>query len=372
MATWNFQRFLQTICYFGIVPVIGDTGWMQELLGTQAKSPIPSMATASTPPRTITVLGSASPLRDSMVAAFDTAIDTAIARARPPQSNPSDQLGNSRVTVQTLERSPDDDTLRKTDILACCPHAADNWTVKSVADRLSRFKTSDRLVLFDFRQPHPELAETWGAVDDVVMGGVSASEFRLVPNGGLFTGTVSTDNNGGFVSVRTRNFETPLNLGDCTGIELRVKGDGQRYKILVRDDARWDGVGYAASFDTTFNFWQTVRIPFSDFRPVRRARTLENYPPLDTGRVRSLQLMLSKFEYDGELNPKFTPGPFNLTIETLGAYGACGRSPKLALIGGSPAQNNAVQSSGMTHFIFATPITAVEAQAIAQTLLKTN
>ena len=354
MAAWDFQRFFKTICYFGTVPILGDLmgnpGWMPQLLGTQAKSPVSTMATANPTRSAITVLGSASPLRDSMVAALDEA----------------------GATVQTLERSPDDGTLSQTTVLACCPNAADDLTLESVVDQLSRIKNTDSIVLFDFQQPNPDMAETWGAVDDVVMGGVSASEFRLIPGAALFSGEVSTDNNGGFVSVRTRNFATPINLSACNGIEMRLKGDGQRYKLIVRDDARWDGIGYAASFDTTFNQWITVRIPFSDFRPVRRARTLENHPPLDTGAVRSLQLMLSKFEYDGELNPRFSAGMFSLKIETLGAYGTCGSAPKIALIGGSPEQGDYVQSSGVGHFIFATPTTADEAHAIAQRLLGTN
>ncbi len=32
--------------------------------------------------------------------------------------------------------------------------------------------------------------------------------------------------------------------------------------------------------------------------------------------------MLSKFEYDGELNPRFSPGNFNLQVESIKAYGA--------------------------------------------------
>jgi hypothetical protein len=51
----------------------------------------------------------------------------------------------------------------------------------------------------------------WGALDDVVMGGVSESTFQIQPTGsetdgptGLFKGTVSTSNNGGFTSIRTK------------------------------------------------------------------------------------------------------------------------------------------------------------------------
>lgn len=34
------------------------------------------------------------------------------------------------------------------------------------------------------------------------------------------------------------------------GLELRVKGNGLRYKLILRTDAGWDTVGYTAYFDT--------------------------------------------------------------------------------------------------------------------------
>jgi hypothetical protein len=173
--------------------------------------------------------------------------------------------------------------------------------------------------VFDFRQPQPADANLWGALDDVVMGGVSASQFRLQPGQAVFSGQVSTANSGGFASVRTRNFSPPLDLSGFAGIELVLQGDGNRYKFFVRTDERWDGVGYAYSFDTTAGEPQTIKVPFSAFVPVFRARRVAA-SPLEPAQVYSLQLMLSKFEYDRELNPRFTPGEFALTIITIGAY----------------------------------------------------
>ncbi|MEL6440934.1 MAG: CIA30 family protein [Cyanobacteria bacterium J06621_8] len=180
---------------------------------------------------------------------------------------------------------------------------------------------STERVLFDFAQPNNDLKEIWGAVDDVVMGGVSQSNLRLINDRAFFAGMVSTDNNGGFASVRTRNFDQPLDLSDYEGIELRVVGDGKRYKFITRCEGQWDGVGYCYSFDTVYNFPTTVRIPFRDLIPVFRAKTVQEAEPFDRAKVYSLQLMLSKFEYDGNLNPKFEPGSFQLEIEYLKAYG---------------------------------------------------
>lgn len=47
----------------------------------------------------------------------------------------------------------------------------------------------------------------------------------------------------------------PIPSPPCTpaayeGLELRIKGDGKRYKLIIRCDPGWDSVGYTKSFDT--------------------------------------------------------------------------------------------------------------------------
>jgi uncharacterized protein YbjT (DUF2867 family) len=143
----------------------------------------------------------------------------------------------------------------------------------------------------------------------------------LIGDGALFTGNVSTANSGGFASVRTRNFEPAMNLSGYQGIELRVKGDGKRYKFILRNDSKWDSIAYCYSFDTVYNITTTLRIPFNQLIPVFRAKTLKDGEPFDPSTVYSIQLMLSKFEYDKQLNPKFSPGIFQLQIESIKAYG---------------------------------------------------
>jgi hypothetical protein len=176
-------------------------------------------------------------------------------------------------------------------------------------------------VIFDFGTLGQNLHQTWGAVDDVVMGGVSQSGIEALENGNaLFSGVVSTDNNGGFASVRTRNFEPGLDLSGYRGIAIRLKGDGQRYKFLLRDDSGWDSLAFAYSFDTRNGQWMTVQIPFDQLVPVMRAKRVTGARALGTGNIRALQLMLSKFEYDGLLNPNFQPGAFRLEIAKIEAF----------------------------------------------------
>lgn len=174
-------------------------------------------------------------------------------------------------------------------------------------------------VIFDFTQPSSDLSDIWGALDDVVMGGVSQSGIQIGATAADFSGMVSTANSGGFASVRTRNFEPPIDLSAFTGIELRVKGDGKRYKFMLRSETRWDGIAHCYSFDTEPNIWITVKIPFTALVPVFRAKTVDN-DPIDSSHIFAMQLMLSKFEYDGALNPRFEPGFFQLEIESIQAY----------------------------------------------------
>ncbi len=201
------------------------------------------------------------------------------------------------------------------------PEKVDYQGIKNLVEVVKKYIQPREQLLFDFNNPSADLKATWGAVDDVVMGGVSESNIRLSNNRAIFFGNVSTANNGGFASVRTRNFNPPLDLSNYQGIELRLQGDGKRYKFITRCEGKWDGVGYCYSFDTIYNIPQTIRIPFKDLIPVFRAKTVPEAGAFDASKVYSMQLMLSKFEYDGALNPNFSPGLFNLEVESIKAYG---------------------------------------------------
>jgi hypothetical protein len=50
------------------------------------------------------------------------------------------------------------------------------------------------------------------------------------------------------------------------------------------------------SFDTTAGAWQTVDLPFAEFIPTFRAKTLKDGSTLNPASICSVQLMLSKFE----------------------------------------------------------------------------
>jgi hypothetical protein len=182
---------------------------------------------------------------------------------------------------------------------------------------------SNNRELFDFTEPDQDLLNAWIAVNDGVMGGVSESGLQIANGRAFFKGNVSIDRGGGFASIRTQNFNPPLDLSNYQGISLKVRGSaaGQRYKLFLRPSEQWDGISYGYSFDTNANSFTDLRIPFSNLMPVKRAKIVHDAPPLERRQVSSIQIMLSKFEYDGGLNPSFRPGEFELELCSIGAYG---------------------------------------------------
>jgi len=346
---WDGGRFLKTLAYFGVIPFIGNIRWIQNLFGGKVKTNLDK-------PNIILVVGGTGGVGKRVVQRLQQkgikvrCLVRDAKRARTILGNSVELIEADLTIPETLTPAIFEDI----NAIICCsgtkvqpvegdtpnrekyyqgikfympevvdvPELVEYKGIQNLINAAPKtLRNSGDKVLFDFTQPTEAVKEIWGALDDIVMGGMSESSLKLIPNAALFTGYVSTANSGGFVSVRTRNFEPPLNLSNYQGIELRVKGDGKRYKFIIRCNEGWDSVGYCYSFDTVYNIPITIRIPFNQLIPVFRAKTLQEGQPFNSSQVFSLQLMLSKFEYDGALNPKFEPGLFQLEIESIKAYG---------------------------------------------------
>jgi Complex I intermediate-associated protein 30 (CIA30) len=347
MAKWDAGRFLNTVGYFGAIPIVSDLQrWLTG--SSNGRSTTDGGRTVGV----VLVIGAMNEIGTLVVQQLVKSgyrVRAAIADLSLTPFSVTANVEFVQFELDRLSGSSADNSLtdRVMDgvrsIIIChdpqSPLSAssfDNFT----AAASTYLPTAQTLPLFDFTQPTPDLQATWGAVDDVVMGGVSESGIRLAASFAIFSGNVSIANGGGFASVRTRNFDPSFNLSNYRGIELRVKGDGQRYKLFVRTESKWDGVGYAHSFDTIDGEWMTIQIPFQDLVPIFRAKTV-NDAPLDLTQICSFQLMLSKFEYDQALNPRFTPGLFSLQIESISAYDGK-MTPQLVIVDSMPISPNLV------------------------------
>ena len=132
-------------------------------------------------------------------------------------------------------------------------------------------------------------AECWQSIDDAVMGGHSRSAMLAGDDMGVFTGTLSLERGGGFASVRRR--DQLVDLSAYHSVELRLRGDGKRYKLNLRTSRDYDGAVYQASFETRPSTWQSVRLNLSAFAPRFRGRSMAGV--LDPRRICSLGLLIS-------------------------------------------------------------------------------
>jgi monofunctional biosynthetic peptidoglycan transglycosylase len=132
-----------------------------------------------------------------------------------------------------------------------------------------------------------------------------------VENGvAVFKGNVSLENNGGFAS--TRSTPADHDLSGYEGLVLRVQGDGKRYGVRLRTSRAFDGVNYQAEIQPPANEWRDIRVPFADFEPVFRGRSVPSAPPLDPGQVRTFGFLIAWKQ----------EGTFRFEVARIGAYSA--------------------------------------------------
>lgn len=152
----------------------------------------------------------------------------------------------------------------------------------------------------------PAAVIPWQAIDDRVMGGVSASHMRHDPTGhGVFAGEVSLDNNGGFASVRAPAVAPEAAAGALACL-LEVRGDGRRYKFNLRSDDGFDGVTHQAAFQPPAGEWAVIRLPLAGFAATWRGRPA-SAGPISAAQIRQVGLLIADRQ----------AGPFRLDVREI-------------------------------------------------------
>ena len=151
---------------------------------------------------------------------------------------------------------------------------------------------------------------SWFAVNDTVMGGVSNGEVTFGDGTMVFEGAVSTDNDGGFASVRSP--EELYDFSEYSRVLIRLKSEGQPFSIILANNRWWFEDQFKFDIDLPDEEWHTIEVPFSDFQ----LYTLQGgYPtatgvemrPEDTAEIFHIELMSKLFE----------DGPFRLEVDYI-------------------------------------------------------
>jgi len=140
----------------------------------------------------------------------------------------------------------------------------------------------------------------WEYFADVVTGGVSEGGAEFITDDGTayvrLTGTVSTENNGGFLQVRHL---LPQGLPAGTeGLKLDMRGNGEAYYVFLRTREMtrpWHF--YNATFQSAAE-WSQVRIPLAEFE--RSHDFLSN--PIDPQSVISIGFVAYGRDHSADLS----------------------------------------------------------------------
>ncbi len=141
----------------------------------------------------------------------------------------------------------------------------------------------------------------WYVTNDDVMGGISTSSMiHNIAENAVFSGEVSTENNGGFAMARMR---VNVKLDERKSkIVLKIKGDGKKYQLRLKPDRRiryW----YIQSFQTNGEE-QEIEIPLAKLYPSFRGYrlNLDNFSSKTIGEIAILigNKMNEKFKLEVE------------------------------------------------------------------------
>ena len=132
--------------------------------------------------------------------------------------------------------------------------------------------------------------DQWRIVNDGVMGGLSSSKAIVKDEKIIFSGNVSLDNNGGFASLRSpvKNY----NFENFSGIEIKIKGDGKRYSISMKETTYFSGYFYTSSFESKKNDWTVVKIPFENFKLNYFGKETNSKQKIPLSKIKEISLLI--------------------------------------------------------------------------------
>ena len=151
---------------------------------------------------------------------------------------------------------------------------------------------------------------SWFAVNDTVMGGVSSGTLSYEESSMIFEGAVSTDNNGGFTSIRSP--QSAVDLSEYDRVIVRLRSEGQPFSMILAHNPYWWQDQYKVDINVDTTDWTVVEIPFSDFQVYTNqggypGPTGEKLTPEDASEILHMEFMSKLFE----------DGPFRFEVDFI-------------------------------------------------------
>jgi len=148
----------------------------------------------------------------------------------------------------------------------------------------------------------------WRIVNDGVMGGISTSKAIIKDDKIIFSGNVSLENNGGFASLRSPVKD--YNFEEYSGLELKIKGDGKRYSISMKETTYFSGYFFTSTFETKKDEWIVVQVPFNQFKLYYYGKETNSGKKIPLNNIKEISLLIGDKQ----------EGSFNVGIDYIILY----------------------------------------------------
>ncbi|MFK7978273.1 MAG: CIA30 family protein [Halioglobus sp.] len=156
---------------------------------------------------------------------------------------------------------------------------------------------ADKLLIDDF-ESQPDAR--WRFFADTVMGGVSTGQISFLSENGTqyarITGKVSTENNGGFIQIRTDLSSAPEE--EIAGVRLIVRGNNQQYFVHLRTRGTVLPWQYYQSGFLATEDWIEVQLPLASFQA--SGRMLRKIPKAQS--LKSVAVVAFGRDHDAEID----------------------------------------------------------------------
>lgn len=149
----------------------------------------------------------------------------------------------------------------------------------------------------------------WLVTNDSVMGGLSLGTVERKGNTCVFSGTLSTKNNGGFTSIFTPVFPCSTAVNSVT---ICVLGDGNAYQLRFRAKISGYDVAYKIDFKTELNITREYTFHLSELLGVFRGRVIDSAPELKAENISHIGFLIT-----AALVNRKQPQVFSLVIYSI-------------------------------------------------------
>lgn len=146
--------------------------------------------------------------------------------------------------------------------------------------------------------------DKWRITNDGVMGGLSNGVVSINAGNVMFSGVISTENNGGFSSTYMPIEQQPKGL---KAVEIKVTGDGNLYQLRFRRQYRGYAISYKLLFKSIRGETTSHQFNLADAQATFRGRPLPNAPTLTSESITNIGLLIASKE----------ALPFKLTLHQI-------------------------------------------------------